>query len=135
MFAICINNIQMSESPLTNECPYCSQSLQVSECACESCGIAIRGSFPDAPLGNLPTEHQRFIEMFVLASGNLKEIASHAGVSYPTVRSRLDKVIAALGAEIGTHQDTKQARGKRAGKKAPKSTRDSPTAAEIIKRI
>jgi hypothetical protein len=41
-------------------------------------------------------EHQRFIEMFVLASGNLKAIAEQAGVSYPTVRSRLDKIIDAL---------------------------------------
>ena len=45
-------------------------------------------------------EHQRFIEMFVLAGGNLKEIAEQVGVSYPTIRSRLDKVIDALRAEI-----------------------------------
>jgi hypothetical protein len=34
--------------------------------------------------------------MFVLASGNLKAIAEQAGVSYPTVRSRLDKIIDSL---------------------------------------
>ena len=39
--------------------------------------------------------------MFVLAGGNLKQIAEQTGVSYPTVRSRLDKVIDALRAEIG----------------------------------
>ena len=39
--------------------------------------------------------------MFVLASGSLKEIAEETGVSYPTVRSRLDKVIHLLRAEIG----------------------------------
>ena len=39
--------------------------------------------------------------MFVLAGGNLKVIAEQTGVSYPTVRSRLDKVIAALRDEIG----------------------------------
>jgi hypothetical protein len=38
--------------------------------------------------------------MFVLASGSLKEIAEKTGVSYPTVRSRLDKVIEVLRAEI-----------------------------------
>ena len=51
-------------------------------------------------LSSLPVEHQRFIEMFVLAGGNLKEIAEGVGVSYPTIRSRLDKVIDALRAEI-----------------------------------
>jgi hypothetical protein len=45
-------------------------------------------------------EHQRFIEMFLLAGGNLKEIAEEVGVSYPTIRSRLDKVIESLRGEI-----------------------------------
>lgn len=127
----------MSGLPVTNECPYCSQTMQVSECACKACQIAIRGEFPVAALSNLPTEHQRFIEMFVLASGNLKEIASHAGVSYPTVRSRLDKVIAALAEEVSKGQAAKTSRGqkKSGGKKGAKLTSDLPTAAEIIKRI
>lgn len=56
-------------------------------------------------LGSLPIEHQRFIEMFVLAGGSLKEIAELAGVSYPTVRSRLDKVIEALREEIARTGD------------------------------
>ena len=45
-------------------------------------------------------EHQRFIEMFVLASGSLKEIAKQTGVSYPTVRSRLDRIIEELRSRI-----------------------------------
>ena len=52
-------------------------------------------------LASLPVEHQRFIEMFVLSGGNLKEIAEQVGVSYPTIRSRLDKVIESLRNEIG----------------------------------
>jgi hypothetical protein len=58
-------------------------------------------------LGDLPVEHQRFIEMFVLASGSLKEIAEKTGVSYPTVRSRLDKVIEALRKEISKTKSVK----------------------------
>ena len=58
-------------------------------------------------LGSLPVDHQRFIEMFVLAGGSLKEIAERTGVSYPTVRSRLDKVIDALREEIPKRQRTK----------------------------
>ncbi len=64
--------------------------------SCASCGVAIEADFPAPRLARLPVEHQRFIEMFVLASGNLKAIAEQAGVSYPTVRSRLDKIIDAL---------------------------------------
>jgi len=63
---------------------------------CPSCEVSIDADFPAPRLARLPVEHQRFIEMFVLASGNLKAIAEQAGVSYPTVRSRLDKIIDSL---------------------------------------
>lgn len=82
--------------PVTNHCPYCHRAMQVSGMSCVSCGVLIEADFPAPRLARLPVEHQRFIEMFVLASGNLKAIAEQAGVSYPTVRSRLDKIIDAL---------------------------------------
>ena len=72
--------------------------MTVSRMTCHGCGISVDAAFPTPRLGNLPTEHQRFIEIFVLAGGNLKQIAEQAGVSYPTVRSRLDKVIDSLRA-------------------------------------
>jgi hypothetical protein len=89
----------------TNLCPYCQQAMAVSRMTCQGCGVAIEAEFPSPRLANLPTEHQRFIEIFVLAGGNLKQIAEQAGVSYPTVRSRLDKVIDSLRQEISqTHE-------------------------------
>ncbi|MEO8495764.1 MAG: DUF2089 family protein [Planctomycetota bacterium] len=90
----------MAKKPLTNQCPYCDLSMSVSQMACPSCNVIVAGDFPSSRLSQLPIEHQRFIEMFVLASGSLKEIATRTGVSYPTVRSRLDKVIDALRTEI-----------------------------------
>jgi hypothetical protein len=94
--------------PTSNLCPYCSQSMTVSRMTCHCCGISVEGAFPTPRLANLPTEHQRFIEIFVLAGGNLKQIAEQAGVSYPTVRSRLDKVIDSLRQQIA---ETQQVRG------------------------
>lgn len=97
----------MSEHQIDAECPYCQSGMTVSQMRCHACEVTIEAAFPTARLANLPTEHQRFIEIFVLASGSLKEIAEQTGVSYPTVRSRLDKVIAALREEIGRTQKTK----------------------------
>jgi hypothetical protein len=77
--------------PATNLCPYCQQAMAVSRMTCHECGISIEAAFPT-----------------VLASGNLKQIAEQAGVSYPTVRSRLDKVIDSLRQEIAR---TQQVRG------------------------
>ena len=97
----------MESKPVTTDCPYCQQSMTVSRMTCHACEASVEATFPTARLANLPVEHQRFIEIFVLASGSLKEIAKQTGVSYPTVRSRLDKVIAALREEIGRTQETK----------------------------
>jgi hypothetical protein len=86
----------MSSEPVSNHCPYCQRAMQITCMTCPSCEVSVEADFPAPRLARLPVEHQRFIEMFVLASGNLKAIAEQAGVSYPTVRSRLDKIIDAL---------------------------------------
>ena len=44
-------------------------------------------------LMSLDEEDLTFIKKFILASGSLKEIASGYGVTYPTVRLRLDRLI------------------------------------------
>jgi hypothetical protein len=93
--------------PIDNECPYCGTGLVVTQMTCGHCRVAINAPFPMSRLGSLPVEHQRFIEMFMLAGGNLKEIAEHANVSYPTIRSRLDKVIDALRGEIAKTRSVK----------------------------
>ncbi len=44
-------------------------------------------------IAGLDDEDVAFIKKFILASGSLKEIATGYGVTYPTVRLRLDKLI------------------------------------------
>jgi hypothetical protein len=114
-----------------NECPYCGGVMAVTKMACESCRVSISAAFPMSRLAGLPVEHQRFIEMFVLASGNLKEIAEQVGVSYPTIRSRLDKVIELLRAEISK---TQRVRGNVLDAVEPGKT-NAEDAARLIKRI
>jgi hypothetical protein len=124
------------EKPLNNECPYCGTAMAVTEMACTPCHVAVRADFPMARVAGLPVEHQRFIEMFVLAGGNLKEIAEQVGVSYPTIRSRLDKVIEALRGEIAK---TQRVRGNILDAVEPGTTTPGKTtaanAARLIKRI
>ena len=52
---------------------------------------------------NLEEEDMTFIKRFVMASGSLKEIAAQYGVTYPTVRLRLDKLIQKI--QIGEDSD------------------------------
>ena len=112
--------------PVKQDCPYCGGGMSVTRMSCERCNVAIEAAFPMSRLGSLPVEHQRFIEMFVLAGGNLKELAEQVGVSYPTVRSRLDKIIESLRAEIGKTQRVKGTVLDAVGE----TPKDRPTAAD-----
>ncbi len=116
----------MSNTNIDNTCPYCETAMKTTRMCCQTCAVSVEADFPDQPLARLPTEHQRFIEIFVLAGGSLKEIATQAGVSYPTVRSRLDRVIESLTSVLEGSQPS--------SKKGKKSTSQSK-AAEILKQI
>ena len=48
-------------------------------------------------LAELNEEDLHFLKRFLLVSGSLKALAEHYGVSYPTVRARLDRLIAKVG--------------------------------------
>ena len=47
-------------------------------------------------LARLAHEHQDLAERILLSGGNLKEVAESVGISYPTLRKRLDEMIDAL---------------------------------------
>lgn len=115
----------------TNSCPYCDGPMRVTAMRCDGCEVDVAAVFPMFRVGNLPAEHQRFIEMFVLAGGNLKTMAEQTGVSYPTVRNRLDKVIAALRDEIAK---TRKVKGTILDA-VDRGAMDADEAAKLIKRI
>ncbi|HTK78467.1 MAG TPA: DUF2089 family protein [Gemmataceae bacterium] len=50
------------------------------------------------PLERLGDDDREFVLRFLLASGSLKELAQGYGVSYPTIRARLDKLLQRLRA-------------------------------------
>lgn len=82
-----------------NHCSFCGESMRVTKLTCGECGLSHEGELPTPRLYRLAPEEQRFVELFVLASGSLKQMAEVLGVSYPTVRSRLDRLIAKLQEE------------------------------------
>lgn len=54
---------------------------------------------------NLDDEDVAFIKKFIMASGSLKEVAKQYGVTYPTVRLRLDKLIQKIQISEDTAKD------------------------------
>lgn len=77
-------------------CPSCKGNLRVTRLACEGCGTNLDGTFEIPLLLQLPPEDLAFVAEFVRASGSLKEMAKLGRTSYPTIRNRLDQIIARL---------------------------------------
>jgi hypothetical protein len=56
-------------------------------------GIALRGEFELPPLARLRYEDQVFVSEFVRNHGSIKDMEKAFGVSYPTVKNRLNRII------------------------------------------
>ncbi|MBS0332650.1 MAG: DUF2089 domain-containing protein [Proteobacteria bacterium] len=59
-------------------------------------GVAIEGAFELPRLAQLSAEDQVFVAAFVRSHGSIKEMEQVFGVSYPTVKARLNRIAAGL---------------------------------------
>lgn len=89
--------IRMEQPKPVTQCPSCGGQLQVRELECPQCQVSVRGRFPRCEFCELPEEQLQFLRLFVSRRGNLREVEREMGLSYPTVRSRLDDLLRALG--------------------------------------
>ena len=78
------------------ECPNCGDKLVLRSFGCPGCGLELQGELEAPRLLRLSPEDREFIELFVLSGGSLKKVGEDLGISYPTVRTRLDQVIRRL---------------------------------------
>jgi hypothetical protein len=83
--------------PLVLKCPSCDANLSATRLRCPDCSITIDGDFAMPQLLKLTRAQIDFIEVFIKNRGIIREVERELGVSYPTVRARLDEVIQALG--------------------------------------
>src|SRR5437867_12832440 len=55
-------------------------------------GVTIEGPFTLPPLAQLPAEDQIFVAAFVRCHGSIKQMEKFFGVSYPTIKNRLNRI-------------------------------------------
>lgn len=82
---------------IITKCPVCNSNLLVERLRCLKCGTVIENQFELSKLSYLNSHQLKFIEVFVECRGNIKDVEKELGISYPTVRAKLDEVITALG--------------------------------------
>ena len=90
-------------------CPVCSDELQITRLHCRNCGTALEGEFGVGRFGRLNREQLALLESFLRSRGNLKEMERELGISYPTVRGRVDALIRSLGLADGSATDAEYA--------------------------
>ncbi|MHB0868437.1 MAG: DUF2089 family protein [Chloroflexota bacterium] len=81
-------------------CPVCEGEMEVVRLNCRSCGSSLEGRFALGRFQALSREQLQFAEQFIRNRGNIKDVERELGISYPTVRGRLDALIRALGYEV-----------------------------------
>jgi hypothetical protein len=97
------------DAPVTNDieermahdvistCPVCSGELAVTRLRCGSCGTTLEGEFSVGRFARLGRDQMALLESFLRSRGNLRDIERELGISYPTVRARVEALVRALG--------------------------------------
>ena len=98
-------------------CPVCQEAMTIRELECPECEITVRGNFGKvnadsvgtgvgaaaaipggtANYSALTSEQAQFMETFLRCRGIIRDMEAALGISYPTVRARLDSLLATLG--------------------------------------
>ena len=79
------------------KCPVCGETLTITQLTCESCSLKMEGKFETCEFCKLSEENLGFLRTFIRCRGVIKDVEKELGISYPTVRSRLDRLVAELG--------------------------------------
>jgi hypothetical protein len=83
--------------------------IEVERVRLTGSGVAIEGPFTLPPLAQLSAEDQIFVAAFVRCHGSIKQMEKYFGVSYPTIKNRLNKIGSQLSfveIEQGTEADS-----------------------------
>lgn len=86
-------------------CPTCSGELEIRQLYCPDCQVSIEGKFSPCPFCRLDDGELQFVLTFLRTRGNIKEMERALGISYPTVRSRLNGALHHLGMGDGVHSE------------------------------
>jgi hypothetical protein len=70
--------------------------LSVERVRLRDAGIAVEGDFELPPLARLTMEDQVFVTAFVRSHGSIKDMEQLFGISYPTVKNRLNRIAGQL---------------------------------------
>lgn len=119
------------------QCPSCGGALEITRVHCTRCETVVTGRYKPCRFCQLAPESVQFLEAFVKNRGNVKEMERELGISYWTIRSRLNEVIEELGFEVDATAEANQEEALREQRRAilEQVERDEITAAEAAEQL
>jgi hypothetical protein len=94
-------------------CPVCGDELAVVRLECGHCGTAVVGRYRASRFARLNAEQLAFLDAFLRSRGNIRKVERELGISYPTVRSRLNALLTTLGIAATSDEDDESAQRRR----------------------
>lgn len=85
---------------MINKCPNCGDEMVITSYRCNSCYTEVSGEFEIDKFQRLDNEDKEFIELFLQKRGSIKDVGEEIGISYPTVRNRIDRIVGKLGGTV-----------------------------------
>jgi hypothetical protein len=95
---------------IPKKCPSCQSGLVVTQLSCPHCGTQVQGRFEPDIFSRLSANDYDFIVLFLKTKGNIKEMERELGISYWTIRSKLNDLVAELGLESNPADEVISAR-------------------------
>lgn len=86
--------------PVPGHCPVCGEAMNITRLHCPQCDVTVEGRFSLGRLALLSPEQLEFVEVFLRCEGKITRVEKELGISYPTVRSRLNEIIETMGYEV-----------------------------------
>ena len=91
---------------MINNCPVCSSNMKATRLSCNTCGTVIENDFSLSKFDRLEADQLAFVEIFLKNRGSIKDVEKEMGISYPTVKGKLNDVIKALGYNVESEERT-----------------------------
>jgi len=87
-------------------CPSCEEKMVISELRCPKCDLRLKKDFESCDFCQLPEEDHEFLLVFLRTQGRITEMEKLLGVSYPTIKSKIDSLLSNLKlSPIGTSEE------------------------------
>ena len=116
-------------------CPVCGGEYEITRCTCAKCGSELGGHFSGCDFCGLSDEEAYFVLAFLKCRGSIKDMEKELGISYPTVRSRLDAIIGRLGLKATISPEDLKEERRQVFDRLEKGELTADQAAELLKNL